>query len=120
MMIEILDKMLLQDVQDGFQRCYPNLWIDFFYDHNLPGTLHVTPEKIKPGTPISRLTVFKKDVLLDIDSNKTVTQLEKHFLDELGVQVKVMRKSGNVFVGTPYTNDWTLDAQNAAGGQIKF
>ena len=115
--LEINDKTSLKDIQEAFNRIYPYLWIDFFYKA-VNGSDHTRPEKIKPETAIKNISALNGNGLINIDGKKSVAELENEFCKTLGLKVKVMRKSGNVWVGTPYTTNWTLNNQNSEGEQI--
>lgn len=118
MIIKLFGKTFLKEVQNEFHKCYPHLWIDFFYESK-PSILPRSPsQKINPETLLTTLPVIKEETCINIDNKLTVAQVEKDFFDNLGVRAKVMRISGNILVGTPYTNDWTLEDQNFSGSQI--
>lgn len=55
--------------------------------------------------------------VVDIHNNITVAELESSFAN-FGLRTEVFRKSGNVWVATLLTNNWTLLQQNNAGEEI--
>lgn len=109
--------MSLKDIQEGFNKEYPYLWIDFF-SYPSVGNTQARPEKISPDAIVRNVCQLDGSRSINIDGNTSVLELENSFCKILGVNVKLMRKSGNVWVGTPYTSNWTLDNQNSEGQQI--
>lgn len=114
MKLEINDKILIKEIQNRFNNAYPYLWIDFYYHSDN----HTKPEKIKPETAIKTVSTLQGSKDISIDGEKSVAQLESDFKEQLGLYIKILRKSGNVWVGTPYTRNWTLKNQNFEGEQI--
>jgi hypothetical protein len=53
-----------------------------------------------------------------INESMTVSELETAFHNYFGIQIEVSRKSGNVWLKTNFTNNWTLQQQNKMGEQI--
>ena len=47
-----------------------------------------------------------------------VNELEKIFKDRFNLAVQVFRKSGNLWLETTMTDNWTLQQQNNHGGEI--
>ncbi len=56
--------------------------------------------------------------VININKTRTVLELEKELENIFGLAVLIFRKSGNVWVETSLTEDWTLEEQNKAGEQI--
>lgn len=54
-------------------------------------------------------------ITMDFNEERTVAEVEKDFRELLGVQIKVCRKSGNVWNEITLTDNWTLKSQNTAG-----
>jgi hypothetical protein len=114
--LQVTEKKTFKDMQEEFNRVYPFLWIDFYYSN--PGYGAGNSGKIKPETVIKKQCALNQHTVININSNKSVAQLEDDFIETLNVKIKVLRKSGNVWVGTSYTRNWTLDNQNFQGQQI--
>lgn len=49
---------------------------------------------------------------LEIHPYTTVMDLEQEFQDSFGLSIQVFRKSGDVWIETTVTDDWTLAKQN--------
>ena len=52
---------------------------------------------------------------LTIKPDLTVSQLEQNFKNIYGIGIQVLRKSGNVWLETSFTDGWTLKEQNHQG-----
>ena len=117
MELEITDKKTIKQIQDAFNTAYPFLWIDFFH---VPTIVldHARPEKIKPETFVKNVYPFAGTKSINIEGSRSVAQLEEDFWKNLRLKVQVLRRLGNVWVGTSYTGNWTLENQNSEGQQI--
>ena len=55
---------------------------------------------------------------INIVPKMTVKELEQQFLHLYGLFVQVFRKSGNVWLETTVTDNWTLEQQNRQGEEM--
>ena len=55
--------------------------------------------------------------VIDINDDVTVEELENKFAS-IGLIAEVLRRSGNVWIETSLTNNWTLQQQNMEGEEI--
>ncbi len=55
---------------------------------------------------------------LALSDNMTVGELEKKLQVEFGLQAQVSRKSGNCWLETTMTDNWTLKQQNDHGRDL--
>ena len=53
-----------------------------------------------------------------ITSKMTVTEIEKSFNRFYGLNTQILRKSGNIWLGTTVTDNWTLEEQNKQGESL--
>ncbi|MCW3087665.1 MAG: hypothetical protein JWQ78_1051 [Sediminibacterium sp.] len=111
--IWIHNDSLVSEVQSAFTGCYPFLKIDFLKTDTDAKTLRSS--KIDPRTHLKKLAKLPGTQKMDIDQNKTVSEITHDFEHMLGVIVLVSRKSGNVWSTISVTEGWTLEAQNSAG-----
>ena len=117
MQLYITENSQLKEIQEGFNSIYPNLWLDFFYrSPNGPG--QVKQLKANPETLIQSLSPVKGVQTIDISSTRQISALEHDLRNRLTIEVRILRKSANVWVETMYTGNWTLENQNFEGGQI--
>ncbi|MCH5683279.1 hypothetical protein LWM68_02705 [Niabella sp. W65] len=113
MQLYISESTRPEDVKNFFSSCYPFLKIELYKmgenNTTAPGKKHC-PVKDKfmdlPGEGV-----------VDIHSDITVAELGNSFAC-FGLRTEVFRKSGNVWVATLLTDNWTLQQQNNAGEEI--
>ena len=111
--IWINNDSLLMDIQSAFTGCYPFLKIEFLETDAAAKTLKSC--KIDPHTCLKKLANLSLNCKMNINNNRTVSEILHDFEHTLGVIVQVSRKSGNVWSTISVTDGWTLEAQNAAG-----
>jgi hypothetical protein len=111
MLLRIDQDTSIKEVQKQFNAWYPFLQIHFFKNWSTDNKLSKKAERALPEWPISNLKNFKNPEYLPIDDKITVAELLKSFSD-IGLLAQVCRKSGNHWVETSLTSDWTLARQN--------
>ena len=115
MKINILANMTVQDLKKQFHGFFPYLKIEFFE----------TPYKVATGSNKASLIDNKESIgamlksmdggNVELDSLTTVISFEQLINDRFGLHVQVFRKSGELYIETTKTDDWTLGQQNAEG-----
>lgn len=116
--IKIDDKRKLVDIQKDFNALFPFLKLEFFK----------APHKIGQGSAKNLLQDANKLVRdcrssfpeghLEIIDTMTVNQLEDLIFSSYGLAAQVFRKSGNVWLETSATDNWTLLQQNNEGAEL--
>jgi hypothetical protein len=116
--IKIDDKRKLVDIQNDFNALFPFLKLEFFK----------APHKIGQGSAKNLLQDANKLVRdcrssfpeghLEIIDTMTVNQLEDLIFSSYGLAAQVFRKSGNVWLETSATDNWTLLQQNNEGAEL--
>jgi hypothetical protein len=101
MKLTIDDNRSFTYAQFEFSKRYPYLKIDFLR----PPVGDKTPpfERRRAGGTIH------------IEGDKTVNQVVKGFEEIFGLSMMIRRRSGNVWIETSLTADWTLERQNREG-----
>ncbi len=103
---------LIADIQNQFNSFYPFLKIEFSKSNNTG--IGKSP-RMEGAFRIKDLTKTSSITRLNIDKSRTVQQLANDCMHTLGLLVKVLRKSGNVWNVISVTDNWTLENQNDAG-----
>lgn len=115
----IKDNLTLKDIQREFSTKFPNLKIAFFSVSHSEGEGSPKDAEIDPEARLDEVRTVHDEGNLEITPEMTVAELEKLFLDTFGLNVQVMRQSGNLWMQTTATDDWTLERQNRKGGSSK-
>ena len=116
--LTVNDDDQISSIQSVFHTQFPYLKIEFFK----------TPHKIGEGSAKNLLydqNRFIKDCrikhangVLEYTADITVSEFEDRFQQEHGLSVQVFRKSGNVWIETSATDNWTLKQQNQEGYEL--
>ena len=118
-MITITGDSILKNIQQEFNEEFPFLKIEFFrkglQNKRLQKEQGLSND-IKAG--INNLPALFHG--LKITGKMTVRELEQKCEEALGLSVQVYRKSGNLWLETTMTDNWTLDQQNENGRQISL
>lgn len=116
MLLHIAPHRLIGDIQREFNAAFPFLKLEFYR----PEENAVIPSKrFLPSRYLiqnARRAGAEGDVL--VEENMTVSELEKQFRSLFGLAVQVHRKSGNLWLETTMTDNWTLQKQNEHGREI--
>jgi hypothetical protein len=106
-------------LQKEFADVYPFLKIEFFTNdgnrQNLYSRQRQVPEHLKLKDALSWK---RQEGELEISDTMTVADLENVFIDQYGLPVEIFRRSGNIWLGTSITDNWTLKQQNEHGREI--
>ena len=105
----------IRDIQGKFSACYPFLKIDFLEESN--AEKYSRSKLLDPRTSLKRLATINQRKI-DINTNRTVSEVSHDFQDMLGVIVQVSRKSGNGWNAITISDSWTLQSQNIAAEYI--
>ena len=115
MELRIEKDTLVRDIQREFNAFYPCLKIEFFENPHPENKPSPKAKKIHPDSAIAMLTRFSESGRINMDSKRTVADFENDFWDTFGISGQVFRKSGNLWIETTLTDNWTLDKQNSEG-----
>ena len=117
---EIRDDQTIAEVEEIFHHLFPFLKI-YFFERNTHGLI-----KNKFSKPILNrkklLGEFRLDKIdggdLRIAKNIRVKEFEQYIDSTYCLHAQVFRLSGNVWLATTITNNWTLEEQNRQGELI--
>lgn len=119
MQLAIVGERLIAEVQKDFSDAYPFLKIEFFRNGATRQSRYPASLKISNQVRLKDSWVWKKDNgFVDLADTMTVQELEEAFMDQFGLSVQVFRKSGNIWLETTMTDNWTLKQQNDHGKEI--
>lgn len=118
MKLEINSDRLIREVQTDFNKAFPFLKIEFFHRPAGGQQVSSTRKMIAATNKIQEAGKQSVDGAVELADEMTVSQLEKFFREQLGLSIQVFRKSGNVWLETTMTDNWTLRQQNEHGKEI--
>ena len=116
MKLHIDNRCPVRNIQRQFNTYYPFLKLEFF-------TNQLTNKNFFKAMPIACESVkdlFSKNSegTINVAKARTVAEVENDFKTEFGLSAQIFRLSGNVWIETTLTDDWTLEKQNKEGEQI--
>ncbi len=109
------DKKLM-DLKKEFHAMFPFLRIEFYSGHHETGMGSPKEKQLDPDKTIFEASGKQLDIEYAVLPTHSVKELEQYFDEELGLNVQVFRKSGNLWMQTTATDHWTLEEQNRKGG----
>jgi hypothetical protein len=112
MVLHIDKNMTLGDVQAAFSHLFPFLKIGFFLDRNKDNSLSADEQIHNPKMTVASIRDIDFDGDLQIEATMTAKQLESAFWNTFGLDVQLFRRSGNTWLVTQNTDDWTLIQHN--------
>ena len=104
-------------IQEEFNRAFPYLKLDFFKRSYTSGS-NLLRKMVSPRETIAENSVLESAEDLRITPGMTVAKLGECFAENYGLNVRVSRKTGKLWLETSNTGDWTLCLQNREGERI--
>lgn len=117
--IDITDDLQqLKEIKEAFSSKFPHLRIEFYSKSHQEG--EGTDASAIYDDNLRLLDIRKEGQMgeVSIHGNLKTASLEKIFSDEFGIHIQVFRKSGNVWLQTTVTDDWTLSEQEKEAAAI--
>lgn len=112
MEIQIDKNKKIVQIQEEFQKRFPNLKIEFFKKVESESDKYHVKNKLSTNLTLGEISSEKLNNTIEITGLTKVGDLEQEFANKFGLAVQVFRKSGNVWLLTTTTNNWTLAEQN--------
>lgn len=117
MEISLYKEQTLKQVQEEFQAQFPKLKIEFFKHQHGEGDGSPLNDLIDPNTKLGSI-MGGSNTHFDFDAAITVAELESTFREYFGLNIQVFRKSGDVWIQTTLTDDWTLMEEEEVGEEM--
>lgn len=118
MYLRITPNRLISDLQKDFNNAFPYLKIEFFQNRNKPLPAFTFQQILPRNKRIVDGQAAVTDGDIEISPATKVKDLEKIFKDQFSLAAQVFRRSGNLWLETTMTDDWTLGQQNEHGREI--
>jgi hypothetical protein len=118
MHLRIAPNRLISDLQHEFNKAFPFLKIEFFQNRNKQLPAFTFQQILPHNKRIAEGQAAVADGDIEISPDMKVKDLEKMFKDQFSLVAQVFRRSGNLWLETTMTDDWTLGQQNEHGREI--
>jgi hypothetical protein len=114
--MELDKKHKLGKLQSDFNSKFPNLKIEFYKAAHQIGEGSSDREHLDSNLTLEECGFMIESSFFDIKPEMSVGAFEKEFSEKFDLYVQVFRKSGNLWMQTTSTDDWSLMEQNRKGG----
>lgn len=112
----ITDSKKLSEIQREFREKFPYLKLEFYDTEHKAGQGNHSSQQIESFKTLGEVRRIHGAADLTIHPQMKVKNLEQLFAEHYGLNVQVFRNSGNIWLQTTATDDWTLHEQNRKGG----
>ena len=118
MNLRIAPNRLISDLQKDFNNAFPFLKLEFFRNRNQQIPVFTFQQILPYNNRIAEGQAAITDGDIEVNPDMRVKELEKIFQDQFSLAVQVFRRSGNLWLETTMTDNWTLRQQNEHGREI--
>jgi hypothetical protein len=118
MYLHIAPNRFIGEIQKEFNEAFPFLKIEFFRTKSFSRSDFMAHQIIPSQRKIGEGQQAITDGDIEITEEMKVKELEKIFKDQFSLAAQVFRKSGNLWLETTMTDNWTLQQQNDHGREI--
>lgn len=118
MQLNIAGTRLLCELQNDFNKNYPYLKLEFFRPSPAKFLQATSKNMLQHSLTIQQARRLQHDGWLEIHDSMKVSELENTLRQSYGLNAQIFRKSGNVWLETTMSDDWTLKQQNNHGQEI--
>ena len=113
--MKITNHKTIAEIQTEFNKRFPYLKIEFYKKPHEQGEGSPAKEVLDSQQTIGNVRTNAHTGDLRINGQMKVSTLEQRFEEQYGLHVQVMRRSGDVWIQTTSTDEWTLAAQDDRG-----
>ena len=113
--MQITDSKKIKDIQQEFNDKFPFLKLEFYKGKHESGQPSPAGKQLDSEKTIGQVRTAHTDGDMSIDGHLKVCTLEDRFWRQYGLNVQVFRHSGNLWLQTSTTDEWTLAEQNRKG-----
>ena len=119
MQLIISGELQVAEIQADFNKVFPFLKLEFFRNNRIRLDRYPITQMISNKTKLKEAWVGNnKEGIAEISGDMTVLELENILMNRFGLAAQVFRKSGNIWLETIRTDNWTLKQQNDHGMEI--
>lgn len=108
----ITDSKTIKEIQKEFNNKFPFLRIEFYKEAH--SAKEGSPDSMKWDSEktIEVIRKIHNSGDLSIKDDQKISELEANLLEQYGLNAQVFYKSGNLWLQTTATDEWTLKQQN--------
>ncbi len=108
----IKDSKTIKEIQQEFNKKFPFLKIEFYKEAH--SAKEGSPDSVKwdSENTIETIREIHNSGNFSIQQDQKISTLEASFLEEYGLNAQVFYKSGDLWLQTTATDEWTLKEQN--------
>lgn len=118
MRIDLINSKTLGELQKEFNDRYPYLRIMFFSKPHQHGKGTERKYMQNVNITLEQCRIKNDGDVLEFDEHITVGELEEKFEKQFGLYIQVFRRSGNLWLETTATDNWSLHHQNEQGKEL--
>ena len=115
MEIHIIDDKRLGEIKSEFSKYFPFLKLEFFKHAHNNGLGSPKEDMIVEDLVLGDIRTIHNEGDIVIRDDMEVGLLEQKFESKYGIHVQIFRKSGDIWLETSATDNWTLKEQNLTG-----
>lgn len=108
----IKDSKTIQEIQKEFNQKFPFLKIEFYKKAHSAKEGSPDSQKWDSDKTIKVIREIHNTGDLSIKGDQKISELEANLLEQYGLNAQVFYKSGNLWLQTTATDEWTLKQQN--------
>ena len=105
----------IREINKEFQKKFPFLKLEFYKQPSKTEQYRYWKEKFSGQVTLKETGSKLIPAIIKINPSDTVDELEQRLRNNYGLPVQVLRKSGDIWLETLQTNDFTLEKQNSIG-----
>jgi len=115
--MQINNNKSTSQIKEEFNILFENLKIEFFSSSHQAKEGSHESQKIKENLHLSSIRNNSNEGEFLISPEMSITELEQAFEQNFGIYIQVYRKSGDIWLQTTSTDDWSLSKQNTIGAR---
>lgn len=108
----------ISEIQKEFSEAFPFLKIEFFSKPHGYKAGNERRDLIKTDSTLKQIRNKNAEGKVSLLESRTVMDFEFELRETYGLNAQVFRKSGNVWIETSLTDEWTLGIQNKEGLEL--
>jgi hypothetical protein len=105
----------IREINKEFQKRFPFLKLEFYRQRSKTEQYKYWKDKFSGHAMLKETGSKLIPAIIKINPSDTVDELEQRLRNNYGLPVQVLRKSGDIWLETLQTNDFTLEKQNSIG-----